>query len=359
MDELSAKDQPNKDVVYRSERICIVVKKVADEAAVELLKQTIYGTNGVRYQHTGQEHKISQLHNPHFFHLVDNDQLIGVYCLDERKVTLSDGLIVSGFYGRYLAVAENQQGKGYGHLLKAEAVHYIEKHTEAPCVFYSYIEEKNTRSLRISKTAGFQSVALLKTFVFRRYSPKIAPRFTRLMNSEQANLLEKLGLFYTNHTLKTFAKIGYQTNYFVLKEKDEIIAGVQANPVCWKFSNMPNLGGWFMMNILPLFSATRRFFNPTNYRFLALEGIYVKQGHEQEVAVLLESVLAHFHCHSALLQIDLKDPLNTLFTDSKTMGRLSGFQKGINTHVMVKTVPDEQTQYFDQQPVYVSSFDFT
>ncbi len=359
MNEVEDKNPSDEGVVYQHKRIRIVVKKVAGEAAIHLLKQTVYGTNGVRYQHTGQEQKVRQLHNPYFFHLLDNEQVIGIYCLDERQVDLSDGRIASGFYGRYLAVAANQQGKGYGHLLKTEAVRYVKKHADRLCVFYSYIEEKNTRSLRISKAEGFHAIATLRTFVFRRYSPKIDPRFARLPIPEQANLFEKLGLFYKNHTLKTFAQIGYQTNYFILKEKDEILAGVQANPVCWKFSAMPNVGGWFMMNIFPLFSATRRFFDPATYRFLAMEGIYMKTGSEKEAALLLESVLAHFGCHSALLQIDTKDPLNMLFADAKQMGRLSGFQKGINTHVMVKTLPEEQLHLFNEQPVYVSSFDFT
>jgi RimJ/RimL family protein N-acetyltransferase len=354
-----SKNQMDADLVYQKNDLQIVVRKVADPAAITLLKHTVYGTNGIRYQHTGQEDKLGQLHNPFFFHLLRNQDLIGIYCLDERKIILPNEGVVRGFYGRYLSIAENEQGQGYGHLLKVEAVHYIEKQSGPPVVFYSYIEEKNLRSLRISRAEGFRSVATLKTFVFRRFSPRKDFRFSRLIASNQDSLLKKLSHFYTNYAFKTFARINYQTNYFVLKEGDELIAGVQANPVCWKFLAMPAFSGWAMMTILPLSPVTRRFFNPANYQFLALEGIYYKAGREDEFSVLLESVLAHFGYHSALLQIDTKDPLNALLTDAKKMGPSSGFQKNINTHIMVKTGPEQPIIIEQDNPIYVSSFDFT
>ena len=359
MNELPGENQLQGVVIYQSGAVSILVKKVADPSAVDLLKRTVYGTNGVQYQHSGQEQKINQLQNPLFFHLFHDNTLAGIYCLDERKINISAEVAVSGFYGRYLSVAGNYQGKGYGRLVKVEAVRYVENHLNTPCIFYAYIEEKNTRSLRISASEGFTSIATLKTFVFRRYSPKIDFRFTRLAGLEKTALITRLKHYYRNHVFTTFTKIGYQDNYFVLKENNEIIAGVQANPVCWNFSSMPGNVGWLMMHIFPLFSVTRRFFNPKQYQFVALEGIYFKEGYEDGFAVLLESVLAHFGYHSALLQIDINDPLNTLLTDPKAMGRLSGFQKNINTHVMVKTMPPEKAITIHEQPIYVSSFDFT
>ena len=114
-----------------------------------------------------------------------------------------------------------------------------------------------------------------------------------------------------------------------------------------------------MMNVLPLSAITRRFFNPSAYQFVTLEGIYVKEGREEIFSVLLESALAHFGCHSALLQIDANDPLNALLMDSKQMGPLSGFQKNIKAHVMIKATSEEKRLTDSESPVYVSSFDFS
>ena len=346
-------------VIYQQESLRIIVKQAADPAAVDLLKRTVYGTNGIHYQHTGQANKVEQLNRPFFFHLFLHNDLIGIYCLDERPVNLSGELTVCGFYGRYLSVTPDHQHKGYGRLLKVEAVRYVETHAKAPYLLYSYIEEKNVRSLRLSEHEGFASVARLKTFLFRRYAPITDSRFACLADSEKVWLLTQLEHVYGSHALTTFARIGFQNNYFVLREENEIIAGVQANPVRWNFSNMPGFGGWLMMHVAPLTSITRRFFNPDQYQFVALEGIYWKPGRESVVPVLLESVLACFGFHTALLEVDTRDPLNALLTDVKKMGLLSGFQSGIITHVMVKASSPEHLPALTDKPVYVSSFDFS
>lgn len=356
---IDKKSLPKPMVIYQQEPVRIEVKPTADPAAVALLKRTIYGTNGVQYQHSGQENKVEQLHHPYFFHLFHHDDLIGIYCLDERPVNVSGDLTVRGFYGRYLSIAPDQQHKGYGRLLKAEAVRYVETQTEAPYVLYSYIEEKNVRSLRLSEREGFTSVARVKTFIFRRYAPLTDSRFACLTDFSDALLLDQLKHFYGSHTLTNFSRIGFQNNYFVLKEDHGVVAGVQANPVRWNFSNMPGFSGWLMMHVVPLSSMTRRFFNPNQYQFVALEGLYWQPGREAVVAALLESVLACFGFHSALLEIDTRDPLNTLLTDVKKMGPLSGFQSGIVTHVMVKASSPDLLLALADKPVYVSSFDFS
>lgn len=192
-------------VIYQQNEIRILVKKVADPAGVALLKYTIYGTNGVQYQRIGQEHKINQLNNPFFFHLFRNDELIGIYRLDDRTIQVADGFTTSGFYGRYLPIDGNQQGNG--RLLKIETIRYIDLNNQLPHVFYSYIEGKNVRSLRISERDGFQSVTTLKTFVFRRYSPKMNIRFTRLPDSKKSTFLGKLTDIYRNYRFTSLCTI--------------------------------------------------------------------------------------------------------------------------------------------------------
>ena len=56
-------------VLYQQDDLSLLVSAQADQRAIALLQQTTYGTEGVRYQQTGQAQKIHQLHNPYFFHL--------------------------------------------------------------------------------------------------------------------------------------------------------------------------------------------------------------------------------------------------------------------------------------------------
>lgn len=348
------------EVVFAAKDIFIVVESAADESAVALLKRTVYGTKGPRYQHTGQEIKVGHLRNPLFFRLIRESQTIGFYCLTEREVNTPAGRM-KGFYGRYLAVDEGEKGKGYGRLLKAEAAKFVERHVSPPLVLFSYVEESNIRSLRISETEGFSSVATLETTLFSRLSPILDNRFGRLDASEHESMRRQLERFYEEYTFKTFENINYGGNYFVLREAGEIIVGVQANPVAWRFVSMPGVGGWAMMHLFPLVPGLKKLFNPACYQFLALEGLFLKPGREEALFPLLESALAHFGFSSAMFQLDTKDHLLHLLKSSGRLGFMNQFNKSITTHVMAKfvTAGGEQPINVVGQPVYVSSFDFT
>ncbi len=354
MDQLTPE---NEERIYQTKDVTILVKRFADSDAVALLSRTRYGTNGVQYQHTGQAEKVAQLRKPLFFHLLRDGLLIGIYCLDERELTAPNGT-VRGFYGRYLSIDSGHAGRGYGRLLKREAVRYVEESVAGPLLFYAYIEERNSRSMAISHKQEFRSIAVLRTFIFRRHQPHQNVNVRRLSPAELADMLVRLGQFYSQYAFRTFAHVGYKGNYFVFQEDGEIVAGVQANPVRWQFYQMPGVGGWVMMNVLPLSSVTRRYFNPEDYQFIVPEGLYVKPGREELLYVLLESVLAHFGFHSALLQLDARDPLLVLLTKPEA-GRLSGFQAGVRTHVMVRAKDIPHDQLPTEWPVYVSAFDFT
>jgi hypothetical protein len=58
-----------------------------------------------------------------------------------------------------------------------------------------------------------------------------------------------------------------------------------------------------------------------------------------------------------LWQLDEKDPIRALLSN-QSMGLLSGYQKGVRTHVLVKPVNISLDQLAIGAPVYVSSFDF-
>ncbi len=345
------------ETIYDRDNLRITVGRALHSEALMLLKNTVYGTKGIRYQHTNQETKVGDLANPFFFHLWQGDELIGMYCLDERQLDIENRQ-VTGFYGRYLSVAESRSNKGYGRLLKQKAMDYTEQHTSSPFLFYSYIEEKNERSMAISLNENFRSVARLKTYFFRRYAPVEDKRFGIATAAELTRIIPLLSRFYRHYTFKTFAHVGYQGQYFVLREGGQIVAGIQANPVCWRFIQMPGLWGPLIMKLAPLFPLTRWYFNPARQAFAVLEGFYHSEGRAHLLPVLLESVLAHLGLHSAMWQIDERDPLTALLRQ-KEMGSFSSFRAGINTHVLVKSVGTPDSWLVNQRPLYISCFDYS
>lgn len=343
--------------LYEHNSLSLSVSAQVDERAVALLQQTTYGTEGVRYRQTGQETKIHQLNNPYFFHLYWRHELIGLYCLDQRPVGFPD-TSVSGYYGRYLAVRENVQGKGYGQLLKTTAIDYIGQNVSAPYLFYSYIEAKNTRSMAASLKENFMSVAQIKTFMFRRFSPKIDARFKVASLTHPAQALMLVQNQYAGYGFQNFLNINYQNQYFTLEEDGHVLAGVQANPIFWTLVHIPGKLGPLIKYVAPFVPGLRRFINPSRQAFVALEGVYVQNGRTELLPILLESVLAHFNLHTAMWQIDEKDPLILLLTNPQ-MGPFSQFQPSVTTHVMVKAVGLPPTVELGRDPAYVSCFDYS
>ncbi len=343
-------------IFYQEGQITITVGQTFDDFAVALLKKTIYGTKGPKYQHTGQEVKLRDIKNPIFFILRRKDETIGFYCLCEREIGVGTEKYL-GYYGRYLAVDENYKGNGYGKLLKKVAVEYVETHGSSPSVLYSYIEENNTKSLIISQKMGFASITTLDTVVFSRLYPKADNRVSRINKIELPAILEKLESQNADTIFRTFENINYQNNYFILKENGRIVAGLQANPARWKIIEMAGLGGKILLKVLPNIPILKRLINPENYDFVAIEGIFIESGSDEFLYPLMEGVLHHFSMTSALFELDSKSKILKIFKDRGNLGLLNAVKKDVKTHVMIKSFNNKLR--IPNGEAYVSSFDFT
>lgn len=345
-------------VIYREYDISISVGQTFTDEIVNLLKRTIYGTKGPKYQHTGQEAKLANLKSPIFFTLKNKEEIIGFYCLCEREVRVGAKESFLGYYGRYLAVDKHFQGNSYGTLIKKVAIKYVEANSKSPCIFYSYIEENNTRSLNISKTLGFQSISTLETIIFSRLYPKKNKNISRLNSTELPTILSKLESQNSTTILRTFENINYQDNYFVIEEKGVIVAGLQANPVRWKIKEMEGVSGKILLKVLPHIPILKRLINPEKYDFLAIERFFVESGYEQYLYDLLEGILHQFAMTSALIQLDNKSPILKLFKEKGNLGLLNSLKKDFKTHVMIKTFNCDSS-LIKEGEAYISSFDFT
>ena len=345
-----------KSIIFREEQVTITVDQEIDDSVIDLLKATIYGTSGPKYQHTGQEIKLQNLKNPLFFTLRNQDETIGFYCLCEREIRVNSENYLA-YYGRYLTVYESYQGKGYGKLLKKIAMEYVEANSISPSILYSYIEENNTRSLTVSQKLGFTSITTLETIIFSRLYPKADNRVSRISEEELPEIIVELELQNAHTIFRTFENINYQNNYFVLKENGKIVAGLQANPTRWKIIEMEGIGGQILLKVLPYIPILKRLINPEKYDFLAIEGIFIALGSEDYLYPLLEGVLHHFSMTSALIELDSKSEMLKLFKEKGNLGLLNSFKKEVKTHVTIKAF--NRKTLIPHGEAYVSSFDFT
>ena len=350
----------NGKTIYRDGPVRVTVSRQAGPETVRLLRQTVYGTSGPRYRHTGQEQKVHEITRPRYFEAWAGTQLAGTYCLSERTVRTAAGA-VTGFYGRYLSVHPDHGGRGFGRVLTREAVAHVTRQTPQPHVCYAYVEEANGRSMRLFVADGFSDIATLEAIVFSRPYPKARPGVGRLPAARYPAMRQLLESACGAYTLLQFDHLFYAGNYFVREAGGEIVAGVQANPVRWRIVSMPGLSGKFIMHVVPHLPVMGRLVNPDRYAFAALEALYVRPGHEAALLTLLEGVLAALGVTSALLMADVHDPVAQGLKRSGRLGIMNALKKNIFTKVMAKAngLPLEAVKAFPAQPVYTSAFDYT
>ena len=93
----------------------------------------------------------------------------------------------------------------------------------------------------------------------------------------------------------------------------------------------------------------------TNYSFLAIEGVYLKEGIKEDVLYkLLEHTLVHFNFNTALFQLDQKDSLAKKLILDKNLGLVNKLNDTVTTHLMIKS----EQSVITEKPSYISSFDF-
>jgi len=334
----------------------ILYSSFATEDVINILEKTFYGTHGLSYRHRNVRERANKATSPHFFILYKGDYPIGAFCLSER-ILINKGYPEKGYYGRYLSILPEYGGKGMGTLLKEKAYEYIRKSEPRSFIVYSYIEEANKYSLNLSRKQGNKPAGFYEVLSFSRFNPKIFSGFSRLEKERTDELKKLFKEYYSDHQLVVLDYIGQDNNYFVIRKKGEIIAGVQAVPAHWQFKAMPGLSGFVAQNILPFIPRLSKIFNAKNYHFIAFDSVYVKKGFEELIPLLFESVLAAFNCHSGMYYGDPDSPLTKSFKSSNR-GFLSKIESEIHPMIMVSSHNSHTNwQTMDKRLFYISAFD--
>ncbi|ELR69715.1 hypothetical protein C900_04692 [Fulvivirga imtechensis AK7] len=214
---------------------------------------------------------------------------------------------------------------------------------------YAYVDLNNLRSRAICDLFNFQEAGQFSTIIFSRIFPKAANNISKIDFMEVKELLCD---HYRDYNLFTIDNIKYEhADYYVLKRDGRILAGIAATKERWKILNIPSALGKVLLKVKIPF--LRRLFN-TDYRFLAIEGIYARQGCENELSNLLEGVLQVTGHNIAMMWADIKSPLYRTLK-SLPLGILSKFKSEVKASVIVRN-------YEAGKPlknIYISGFDLT
>lgn len=155
--------------------------------------------------------------------------------------------------------------------------------------------------------------------------------------------------------------IFYENNYYLLKLNNEIVSAVQANPEKWEIKKKPGFKGKILFDIIPRIPGIKRIFDPQNFCFAAIEGIYYKEGYEEYLLPLLESVCALTKAHFALIWLDTDSPLINTIDKLGHHGLLSKLVKRIEVDIIAKFInfSEAEKESFRNNPAYLSCFDMT
>jgi len=254
------------------------------------------------------------------------------------------------------------------HLLEVGDVKEGEKH-----IMYAFIESMNERSKNLVTQAGYEYVRSFLTVAFSRFSPKADKRVVKLKEGEtrserdavpqsgRGRMGELISEYYREHSLFTPDYAFYGDKYYVLREGDEIVAGVLAIPGVHKIYDIPGIWGWVMMSVLPKMPYYRRLFHPGEFRYLVFDAIYCKKGSEDLLATLFESVCAAEGYFTGLMWLDDRSELYDSLRSGVKMGAINRILNAKPGLVYIRFInfTEKEKEPFYEAPAYISGFDFS
>ena len=371
-------------VVFNYKDLEVRVSDHANEEILYLLDHTIQGSEG------GMRYSLQNV-APRLEAYKDKIRFVSLYKKNQVTGTIGSCFRVSGrgnlkypsTYLRYLSIqSEYQLEPGWRkkrksvikperddsfkqktleifskpHLLDIEGVKEGDNH-----LMYTFIESMNERSKNLVTQAGYEYVRSFLTVAFSRFSPKKDVRVSKLMEEEKSKIEDLLTNYYGNHSLFTTEYSFYGDRYYVLKEGEEIVAGVNAIPGVHKIYDIPGIWGWVIMKILPMVPYYRRLFYPGEFRYLVFDAIYCRKGYEQILGTLFESVCAAEGYYTGLTWLDDRSELYDKIRTEVNMGalnRMLNAKPGL-VYIRFLNFDEKEKESFYESPAYISGFDFS
>jgi hypothetical protein len=345
------------------------------------LTEMILGTPGrLQYRFTEIDQKLSWLKDCKFLILKKSGKIIGSICLIRRKSpVLRDAN--PQWYIRYFFIRAPLRPKSYklGKKKRDTSVHLnliwnsVSKYFEQPeslidisdqtrkSLLYSYVQKSNIRAINNNNSVGLIPVKKSRTYFFSRIRPARNTCVRQFQENEKEHIINLLREFYRDYMLYTEQNLFFNGQYYVYVKDNEIVAGMQANPEAWQFLNKPGLLGFILIKVLPRIPVISRYWKPDNFRFTAIEGLFFKQGHEDIMVELMESVCAIHQTNFIFYWLDPSSKINNIITKPGVRGFLSRFLPSEEINICIKFInwKEEEVNDFIKKTAYISCFDST
>ncbi|MDA3823570.1 MAG: hypothetical protein PF450_13300 [Bacteroidales bacterium] len=351
---------------------------------IDNIEATYLGTpGGLQYHHTTGLDKLKKIKNCHFVILRRAERLMGSIGYVRRETKTGD-YHQKTWLIRYFsfkaplrakkkakkaikkrAVKDRSQSmlKDITHIFHDNPERLSDLDTEEvpKAVIYGLVEKDNDRSRNFAEIGGFSKTGAIESYMFSRLSQRRKIEVEQLQKNDIPAMKAMLEDFYSGHAFYFDEYLFIDNNYFVLRENGEIIAGMQANEVVWEIKT---IGSEFLDKIIKFLTRIPMIgkrFKYEEMKFLGIEGMYYKEGHEASLYKLLEGVLAHKDHYLALLIMDVSSPEFKVFNTRKKLGPVNTFLGSFDADIYTKffSFSEEEKAETLRRPTYVSIYDNT
>ena len=347
------------EIIFEDSRRNLVIRRSGtySPSFLGLLNRTVWGSGGLRYTINGMAGILNRIKTPHFLTLTEDHEPVGALTL-MSKMTRLEGKDVPAFYSYGLAIDALKRGKGYGTLLAEQALLYGLKNLGDRGIYYGYVEADNIHSMRTLQKVGRKSVGQYHSLLISRLNPRTNDAMEKVDQENTDQIVQLLYEQYKNHSLIDFAYSFKPEDYYILKEGNEIIAGVQCQRNHLTIRYLPGVTGIFITKILPYIPIFCKLLPDRNYQFLTFGNIYVKHGYEPKLFNLIESLLAKYQLYFGMVYMDQRSPF---YQRLKTSGKLGIFHAMVDlpVHVMafLKGFTDREIAEIERKPLFISMMD--
>lgn len=324
------------------------------------LESIAWGSEGAVYERHDITERLLSLPDPYLILLRDEEgRIAGTAVFNKRYGQLDDERLPFYYVG-FFASSPHIRGRGLIKRFGSKFMSSIREGNEEPAVYMGVIERGNHSSFQVALGAGYHEVARLKTVGFSRFFPRHSPCIQPLNEAAQPQMLHLLEQFYGSHVLYHTTHLFHKNHYFTLEKDGQILAGAQVYAGRWVMRKMGGPLGPFLLKVLPKLPLLRRLYNPSDFRFLTVEGMYHAPGKEDCLYELLEGLLHRFKYHTALIWLDERSPLYNMLMHRKNLGLVHHFTKSADARIVTSYshLTDAQQEHLNRRPWYTTGFDY-
>lgn len=279
-----------------------------DPSIISLLENTEWGTKKNLYYWKNIKDIIDPLGRAYCFSYFLENEPIACALINRKPIWIQNNA-VDTYYGSHMAVSPKYKGQGFMKSLVKKTQDYLVNNLKRSGIEYAYFEAKNIRHVPFFLQRGSQCIGDFHVFGYSRFFPKEDSRAEALKEEYRSLMVQLLKQSYHDHSFTDFEISLLPEYYYIIREGDEIVAGVQFCFYHWVIERLAGLGGWVGMKILPHLPLLKSLFNPKNLRFLRFGNLYAKKGHERDLILLMNTLLVRNGIKTGIVCLDKRSPI--------------------------------------------------